>query len=103
MDVGKDHVETIRDFFDAHEDEFLNNEKEPTSSLRRDVRAFLLLQELSNDATYNCIISDVHHYKIVLSPEPSEVFENATEEQMVSLIRLGVSYDSIQDMFFMYV
>lgn len=98
-------LEELQALFDKHGDEFLNfNLVEQPRHRRRDVAAFILLDELSppNEGKHSPMVSWATHDEITLDAAPNEVAANATEAQVVELIRCGVRYSADNDCFEMF-
>ena len=91
----------VEELFEKYEDEFLKFERvENKRSQRRDLHAFLLLDELCPST--RTIVGCAEHDEIFLEPSP-EALETATEEQIVELIRCGVRISSETDSLAMFV
>lgn len=92
----------MADLFDKHEDEYLRFERVTEKlSNRKDLHAFILLDRLcpSKDG----IVSDAEHDEIFLDVPGEELAKNATEEQIIELIRCGVRWDSDNESVCMFV
>lgn len=86
-------VETVRGWFEKHDDEYLCFEKiENPRSLRSDLNAFLLLDSLVPGKS-NDIISAASHDEIYLGISLEGVQDVLTEEMVVELIRCGVRFE----------
>jgi len=70
-------------------------------SSRPDVHAFILLTELCPGS--GCIVDAAEHDKIWLSIDVGDLESNATEANIVELIRCGVMYDDEMESLAMYV
>ncbi len=83
-----------------HEAEFIEFERiEKPRSKRRDLHAFMLLDELAPGT--GKIVAAAEHDEIWIEVSP-EAIEHATEEQIIELIRCGVMLDSDTDSFHMF-
>jgi len=81
------------EFFEQAMDEFLKSERiEKPFSKRADLHAFLLLDQLVPGTVD--IVSAAEHDEIYLSVDCDKLFEVATPEQVIDLIRCGVRYAS---------
>ncbi len=90
------------EFFDQADDEFLKFERvENPLSSRPDLHAFLLLDQLVSGTTD--IVSDAEHDEIYLSVDCDQLFETATPEQVIDLVRCGVRYCSEYNSLCMFV
>lgn len=96
----------LHEIFEKHNDEYLKFERiaEPRHR-RRDVAAFLMLDELSPaaDGKPHDMVAYAAHDEITLAAEPELVVANATEAQVIDLIRCGVRFDASNDCFCMFV
>lgn len=89
------------DLYEKHNEEFLRFERVETKfSQRPDLHAFILLDKIIPDDSD--IISASEHDEIYLSVSPEELLKEATEEQLIELIRCGVRYDSQTDSLSMF-
>lgn len=75
----------------------------PKVSQRRDVHAFLLLDEIVPDPSGGKMVECSDHDQIWLAPELEELAAAATKEQVVELLRCGVFVDRDVDSLSMYV
>jgi hypothetical protein len=92
----------LDDLFKKHEDEYLKFDRiSKPSHPRPDVCAFLLLHELCPNT--KDMVAAAEHDEVWLQPEPDELAENATEEDIITLIRCGVRLDSDVDSLAMFV
>jgi hypothetical protein len=91
--------------FEKHENEYLAFDREQNPKHPRpDVCAFLLLHELApRDRPNTDMIGGAEHDEIWLNADPRKVAENATEEQIVTLIRCGVRFNHAHESFDMFV
>lgn len=99
--------EQFADLFEKHNDEFLKFERieDPLHS-RPDICAFLLLHDLTFDATTfkpNKIVSGATREEIWLSIELSELSGKVTEDDIITLIRCGVRLEEEFDCLAMFV
>jgi hypothetical protein len=79
----------IAEMFAKHEFEFLKDaDMEGQPSKRKDLCAFILLDKLV--PRNNCIIGSASHDIIYLSVDLYALAHAATEEDIITLIRLGV-------------
>ena len=95
-------------FFDQHEREYLQFDRIiAPNSTRPDLHAFLLLEELSSKANLSPrerpLISAVDHDKIYLDVDPEAISASATEQDLIDLIRCGVSYSKTYHCFYLFV
>ena len=84
-------LDELEEFFDKHNNEFLEFDRvEIKQSNRSDLHAFLLLDRLfpSNDDIVSC----ADYGEIWLDVTPTELAETASEQQIIELIRCGVRY-----------
>lgn len=98
----------LEELFEKHNDEYLKfeNVKNPLHPVP-DICAFLMLDSIApsyyRGSGGRCdIISGSDHDEFWLSTSLDKVAEKATEEQIIDLIRCGVSYDSEHDAFSMF-
>lgn len=86
---------------DEHVDEFLKFERvEPKRSARRDLHAFLLLDELVPGA--RPIVSAAEHDEVFLGVNPNDLATVVTPDQFIELVRCGVRYDTDRDSLMMF-
>lgn len=86
----------LSEIFKKHESHYCCfHEIESPKTKRRDLQAFLILDSIFKDNKK--IISGVDTYSIYLSVEIEELAQKATEEQILDLIRCGVSYEEKYD------
>ena len=91
----------LNDIFDAHDDDFLTFERvESKRSQRPDLHAFLLLDSIVPGTSD--IVCASEHDEIFLGVSLEDLAENATEEQIVELIRCGVRIDDRTDSLAMF-
>lgn len=94
----------LKELFEKHSEEYLmSTDIENKLHERDDIGAFLLLSKLSNDDRKLNIVAYSVYDEITLSVSPSDVAMNATEQDILDLIRYGVMYDEYEDCFTMYV
>ena len=92
----------IQEFFDKNDDEFLKFDRvENKLSNRPDLCAFMLLDKLMPAA--RDIVSAAEHDEIFLDVDIETLESVATEDDLLTLIRCGVMYDSGFDCFAMFV
>lgn len=97
-----EELEGFAKICEDHEDEFLKFAKvENKRSSRKDIHAFLLLDELfPGDED---ILSWAGHDEVTLSIDIEEFNARATEAQMIELLRCGVMYSDEYDCLSMFV
>lgn len=84
------------------EDDYLEFERvENKLHERPDLCAFLLLDKLLSDPCKN-IVSDAGHDQIYLGVDIEKLADVATEDDIVTLIRCGVLYESDTDSLYMF-
>ena len=90
--------------FAKHKDEYIKfNRVENPAHTRPDLCAFLLLHELSPPAKPGRdMVSAAEHDEFFLDADVDTVAANATEEQVVTLIRCGVRFDAQNYCFAMF-
>lgn len=92
--------------FEKHKDEYLEFKREQTPKHpRRDISAFILLHELVpllKNNSRNMILS-ARYNQVWLDADINTVAKNATEEQIVTLIRCGVHLDIQKNALSMFV
>ena len=95
-------LEEMTVLFEKHSDEYLKfkNIQSPRS-LVPDLCAFLILESIA--PTRTDIVVCAEHDEIWLSHDPEAVAANATEDQLLDLIRCGVLWDGSVDSFRMNV
>lgn len=82
-------MRNIAEFFDAHNDDYLEFELvENKRSNRPDLHAFLLLDSIVSGKFD--IISSAEHDEIFLEVETEALNNFATDDQLIELIRCGV-------------
>ncbi len=87
-------AEDLKQFWEANDGEFLKFERvENKRSKRPDFHAFLLLDELVPDPRGRDMVSGAEHDQIWLQPEPEDLLEAATLQQLIDLHRCGVRCD----------
>lgn len=89
--------------FEKHNDEYIKFERvENKMHSRPDICAFLLLDKLlPNDG--NDIVSAAEHDEIYLDADCEKLAEVATDDDILTLTRCGVRYDSSTDSLAMFV
>jgi len=93
----------LESLFEKHEAEYLKFDREQNPKHPRpDVCAFLLLHELAPRKTGRGMIEAAEHDEIWLDADVDEVAAKATEQEIVTLIRCGVRYDSENHLFAMF-
>ena len=94
--------ENLQQFFDDHEDDFLEFDLiQDKLSNRPDLHAFLLLDKLvpgSGD-----IVGSATHDEIFLSTDVEELLKVATEDQLIELSRCGIFYNEEYECLMSYV
>jgi len=94
-------IDTAATFAQHEENEYGCFEKiEKKRSQRPDLHAFLLLDEIAPGSA--AMVAAAEHDEIYLGVSP-EAMAQATEEQIVELIRCGVRYDERVDSLAMFV
>ncbi len=89
--------------FDKHEDEFLKFDRvENPAHPRPDLAAFILLDRLVPHPGRD-MVSSAEHDEIYLEVEPSHLAEVATEDDVLTLIRCGLRFDTDTESFCMFV
>lgn len=86
--------------------EFLNDEALDRSKMLnplRDIHAYILLQSLMPDMKRGDMVVSAEHDQIWLSPDCSDLADVITRDQIIELMRCGVSYDEDTQSLFMYV
>lgn len=86
----------IKELFEKHEDEYLKFDKiKEKKTNRPDLQAFLILDSIIPS---DCdIISASEHDEFYLDVDLEVLAAKATEEQIIDLIRCGVSYGEFVD------
>lgn len=93
----------LESVFEKFEDEFLKfNAVENRLHRRKDVCAFILLDKLVPGEGRDIVVS-AEHDEIWLDADPERLAEVATEEDILTLVRCGVRYDSTTDSLAMFV
>lgn len=99
-------LDEMKRLFDERNSHFLKFDEikqERRLSERPDLNAMLLLNKLcSEEPTHNMIVSSEHE-EIYFSVNPSWVAHEASEEDILDLIRSGVSYSVSLDCFSKFV
>lgn len=99
---------SVAEFFDKYSDEYLKfdkiqNKVHPVP----DICAFLMLHnlapEINSIGTFSDMISYAAHEEIFLSTDVDKLFENATNDQLIDLIRCGVRYSEEHHCLCMFV
>jgi hypothetical protein len=81
----------LEDLFEKHNDEFLKFERvEPKRSRRADLHGFILLDELTPNASDRDILAGAEHDEVYLSIDVDELAAVVTEAQVIELVRCGV-------------
>lgn len=87
--------------WEKYEDEYLKFEKvEPKFSQRADIHAFILLDKLC-PGTQN-IVGSATHYEFYLRLDVDDIIDKITEEDIITLIRCGISYCENIDVFYKF-
>lgn len=95
-------IEDISAFFEANNAEYIKfNNVEKKLHTRPDICAFLLLDKL--DPSERDIVSAAEHDEIYLDVNIENIKKNATEIDLLTLIRCGVRYDEYLECFSMFV
>ena len=93
----------IRELFEKHEGEHRHFERVVNKlSQRPDIHAFILLDRICPDPDRD-IISSAEHDKIWLEPDLDDVNTEASEENVIELIRCGVLLDTKFEALYMFV
>jgi hypothetical protein len=88
--------------FEKHKDKFLKNpDLQDHTSLRTDMCALILLDKLVPHK--NCIIGCAEHDKIYLDVDLPALAKAAVEEDIITLIRLGVMFDEESNSLAMFI
>lgn len=94
----------LKELFEKHDKEFLAFEREANPPHPcPDICALLLLSELSPVLPGRDIIGGATHDDIWFESSPEDVAKNATEPQIITLIRCGVCYSESHNVFTMFV
>lgn len=99
----------LKEVFDKHEDEFLKFERvESPRHQRADLCAFLMLHDLApREPTKKGYVRDMiacaEHDEIWIDSDVAVLAANATEDDIVTLIRCGVRFDADVESLAMYV
>lgn len=92
----------LKSLFEKHADEFLNFERVRFKHHPRpDVCAFLMLHDISPHE--RDMVRSAGHEEIWLDADVEAVAARADEDQIVDLIRCGVRYDQVVNLFCMFV
>ena len=94
----------VEEMFEKHSDEYIKFENVPLErklSNRPDLCAFLLLEKLVPDTTD--IVASAEHDEIFLGVDLDALEKVATEEDIITLIRCGVHYNSEYNALTMFV
>lgn len=95
-------TDEMAELFEKHNDESLKFERvEHPMSLRPDLCAFLLLEVLVPGT--NDILGSASHDEVFLDVDVEKLAAAATEDDVVTLSRCGVRYDSGTDSLAMFV
>lgn len=81
-------MKTLKERFEQYEDEFLKDDKD--TPMPRDLQAMLLLHRIS--PSKRTIIVQSEHDEIFFSTDVNALQENASNEDIEQLVRLGVRY-----------
>ncbi len=95
----------IEELFEKHDDEYIKFDRvqNPRHS-RPDLCAFLMLHDLSPaKKPGRDMISSAEHDEIWLDIDVDQVAENATEEDIITLIRCGIRFDTDNWAFALFV
>lgn len=96
--------DNLHDLFEKHDDEYIKFER-VKKKLHKcpDIHAFLLLEQIApiQEGYGSDIVAGANHDEIYLGTDLDLFCENATEEQLIDLIRCGIRYDN--DGFCMFV
>jgi len=99
----------LQSIFDKHEDKFLTFEEvKDRRHERPDLCAFLMLHDLAprepvRNAYVRDMVSAAEHDEIWLDTDVGVLAANATEDDIVTLIRCGIRYDADSDSLAMFV
>lgn len=92
---------SVSDLFDKHDEEFLKFERVANKQASRsDVHAFVLLDRLFPGQTD--LLCSAEHDQVWLGISTEEI-SKLTEEQVIELLRCGVTYDNETDSLTTYV
>lgn len=95
-------LDEIEAFFEANDDEYLKFERvENKLHYRPDIHAFLLISKILPEDRGD-IITSSEHDEFYLEADCETLFERATEEQVIELIRCGVRFDNSLESLCMY-
>lgn len=98
-------VEELQEIFDKHSNEYAKFDRETAPMhVRPDICALLLLHELDQrKKPGRDMIVASRHDEIWFGADVCAVAENATEEQIITLIRCGVMFDADRECFSMFL
>ena len=87
--------------FEEFSDEFIKFDRiENKRSLKRDMHAFLLLEELFPESEEE-MVATASHDTIYLSIE-EDMLEKLTDDNIIELIRCGIGYNEENDCLYMF-
>lgn len=94
----------LKELYEKHNEEFLRYNKIKNPMHRQvDLNAFLMLDKIAPLNNDRDIIAYAAYDEITLAFDPKKVAENATEQEIIDLIRCGVRYDTDEECFIMFV
>ena len=87
--------------FEEFNDEFIKFDRiENKRSLKRDMHAFLLLEEIFPESTER-MVSAASHDIVYLGIE-EDMLEKLTDDNIIELIRCGIGYNEENDCLYMF-
>jgi len=96
--------------FEKHDEEFLHFERvESPQHVRADLCAFLMLHDLAPRPVVDGrdyvrdMVSCAEHDEIWLDTDVNLLAQNATEDDVVTLVRCGIRFDASMDCLAMFV
>ena len=94
----------LTELFKKHNEEYLHHgDIENPMHRQADLCAFLMLDKIAPLNNDRDIIIDARHDEITLAFDSAKVAENATEQEIIDLIRCGIRFEEGDECFVMFV
>lgn len=94
----------LKELFEKHSEEYLHHHViENPMHRQADLCCFLMLDKIAPLNNDRNVIAYASHDEITLAFDPNTVAQNATEQEIIDLIRCGLRYEEDEECFMMFV